>query len=260
MMRVKFFKSSDKNVAKFLLSNAYPEFANALRRALISEVPVMAISRVSFSKNNSALYNEMLALRLGLLSIISDAKTYGLPDGCTCKSKGCAKCTAKFSLEVKGPGTVYARDLKPVDSKIKPVHPDTPLVKLFEGQEVRLEASAVLGYGSNHARFSGSMASYQYYPKITTGDCKCKVAVSACPKNVLDVKGGKVIVKSLDSCDLCLACVDACSCGKLRVEGNPNKFIFTLESWGQYEPKEMVRLAVKQLLERSKEFSGKVLK
>ncbi len=258
-MKVKFLKSLDKNTVRFILSDSYPAFANALRRALISEVPVMAISRVNYSHNNSALYNEVLALRLGLIPLISDAKTYVLPSECSCKGKGCNKCTARFTLNVKGPGMVYARDLVPTDSKIKPVNPDMPIVKLFEGQEVVLEAEAVLGFGFDHARFNTCMASYQYYPKIS-GSCSSNSAVKACPKGVLDFKGGKVVVKDLESCDLCLACVEACPSGGLKVEGNPSKFIFTVESWGQYEPKELVKLAINQLLSRVKEFSDKVLK
>jgi len=259
-MSVKILKTSDKKVLKFVLTGSSPEFANAVRRALISEVPVMAISRVSYSKNNSALYNEVLGLRLGLTPLTSDAKTYVLPSECSCKGKGCAKCTVNFTLEVTGPGMVYARDLKSSDSKVKPVYPDTPLVKLFEGQSVKLEATAVLGFGFNHARFNACMASYQYYPKITTGGSKCKAAVEVCPRGVLAWKGGKVEVKDLEACNLCLACVDACKDGKLVVEGKDDKFIFTVESWGQYDPKDLVKLAVDELLKRTSELSDLVKK
>ncbi len=161
---------------------------------------------------------------------------------------------ARFTLDVKGPGMVYARDLKPVDPKVKPVYPDMPIVKLFEGQSVRLEAEAVLGYGLKHASFNACMATYQYYPKIFTGNCGCKEAVDACPKKVFDYKVKKLVVDNLEACDLCLACVDACSCGNLKVEGHDDKFLFTVESWGQYEPKELLKLALDELLSRVKEF------
>src|SRR3989339_1589626 len=106
-MNVKFLKTNNENKLSFILSDAYPEIANALRRALISEVPVMAISRVDFVGNNSALYNEMVALRLGLLPLKSNVSTYVMPSECSCKGKGCAKCSVKLTLEVKGPGMVY---------------------------------------------------------------------------------------------------------------------------------------------------------
>lgn len=257
-MKVKLIKNKDPNILKFVLSKSYVELANALRRSLISDVPVMAIDEVHFSKNNSALYNEVLALRLGLLPLTSDAETYNPRSECSCKGAGCAKCTAKFSLEVKGPGMVYARDLKPTDDKVKPVNPDTPLVKLFEDQGLRLEADAVIGFGRDHAKFNSCMASYQYYPSIRTGGCKCKEALQACPRSVYDLKYNKLNVKNLESCNLCMACVDACSCNKLKVEGREDKFIFRVESWGQYEPKKIVKLAIKSLKERADELGSEL--
>jgi len=255
-MNVKFLKTNNENKLSFILSDAYPEIANALRRALISEVPVMAISRVDFVGNNSALYNEMVALRLGLLPLKSNVSTYVMPSECSCKGKGCAKCSVKLTLEVKGPGMVYARDLISSDSSVIPVNPDTPIVKLFEGQAVKLEAVAVLGTGREHARFNACMASYQYYPKIS-GSCDCKTAVGVCPKGVLEFKDKKVNVIDLEACDLCLACVDACTCGKLKVEGRSDKFIFNIESWGQYEPKELVQAGINSILTRLTELSEK---
>jgi NAD-dependent dihydropyrimidine dehydrogenase PreA subunit len=117
----------------------------------------------------------------------------------------------------------------------------------------------VLGFGKDHARFNACMASYQYYPKITSA-CKCREAVDACPRGVLEFKARKVQVKDLRACNLCLACVNACKCGKLKVEGREDKFIFNLESWGQYKPKELVKLAVDSLKGRADEFSKLVLK
>ncbi len=258
-MKVKFLGESDDEI-KFILSETDPEFANALRRAIISEVPVMAISKVHYSHNNSALYNEMLALRLGLIPLKADIKTYNLRSECSCKGKGCPKCTATITLDVRGPGMVYARDLKSSDPNVKPVYPDMPIVKLFEGQEVKLEAEAVLGYGTEHARFNAGMASYQYYPKITVRGSSCSEAIKACPKGVLEMKGGKVVVKDLQKCDLCLACVNACNDGKIKVEGDTSKFIFTVESWGQYTPRELVKAAINELIKRTDEFLAKSLK
>lgn len=259
-MNIKLLKSESKDVLKFILADSYVEFANSLRRALISEVPVMAISRINYLYNNSAFYNELLALRLGLIPLITDVKTYIKPGECACNKSGCPKCTAKFTLDVKGPGTVYARDLKPTDPNVKPVYPGTPIIKLFEGQELKLEAEAVLGTGLEHARFNACMASYQYYPKVQAGGCNEKSVIDACPKKVFEYKDGKVVVSNLEACDLCLACVDECKDGKIKVDGLDDKFIFTIESWGQYEPKELVKIAVNELLKSVTEFSEKITK
>jgi DNA-directed RNA polymerase subunit D len=135
--------------------------ANALRRTVISDIPVMAIEEVTFQDNSSILNDEVLAHRLGLLPLKTDLKTYNTKSECTCKGKGCGKCTAILTLDIQGPKTVYAEDLKPTDPEITPVHPKTPIVKLTENQKIKLEAKAILGRGSDHTKWQAGIASYE---------------------------------------------------------------------------------------------------
>lgn len=145
----------------FTVTGISTQMANALRRAVISEVPAMAIEEVLFFDNSSILNDEVLAHRLGLMPLKTDLKTYNLTSECTCKGKGCAKCTAILTLDVKGPKTVYAEDLKPKDPEVVPVHPKTPLVKLTENQQIKLEAKAKLGRGSEHIKWQAGLAAYE---------------------------------------------------------------------------------------------------
>jgi DNA-directed RNA polymerase subunit D len=145
----------------FTVTDITPQMANALRRTIISDTPVMAIESVLFYDNSSILNDEVLAHRLGLLPLKTDLKTYNLVSECTCKQKGCGKCTAVLTLDVEGPKTVYASDLKPKDPEVTPVYPKTPLVKLTEGQKVKLEAKAILGRGSDHIKWQAGLASYE---------------------------------------------------------------------------------------------------
>lgn len=46
--------------------------ANAIRRILISEIPIMAIDRAIIYQNTSIMHDEILAHRLGLLPILAD--------------------------------------------------------------------------------------------------------------------------------------------------------------------------------------------
>ena len=92
----------------FILKNASPAFANAIRRNAIEEVPVMAIEDVEFRNNSSVIYDEIVAHRLGLIPLTTDLKSYNLPDKCKCDGKGCAQCQLKLILKVRGQGVVYS--------------------------------------------------------------------------------------------------------------------------------------------------------
>ena len=63
------FASLDDSLARFTLSGASAAFANAFRRAMIGEVPTLAIEDVRIYDNTSALFDEMLAHRVGLIPI-----------------------------------------------------------------------------------------------------------------------------------------------------------------------------------------------
>src|SRR6266704_1409698 len=83
--------SKEQETLCFVLSDVSPAFANALRRIMISEIPVMAIDDVMILENNSVMYDEILAHRLGLVPVTTDG-SYNLPEECSCKSElGCAK-------------------------------------------------------------------------------------------------------------------------------------------------------------------------
>ena len=126
-------------------------FANALRRVIISEVPTLAIEDVNILQNNSVVYDEMLALRLGLIPIKADPEDYW--------NKKDFKVA--FVLKGDGPGTVYSRDLQPMDPSIVPAFPDIPIVKMVEGQKVELEAWATVGTGKEHAKWQAGHAFYK---------------------------------------------------------------------------------------------------
>ena len=107
----------DNEKASFVIKGINPAIANTLRRVMASETPIMAIEDITFTKNSSALYDEILALRLGLIPLKTDLKSYELKERCTCKGEGCAKCQLNIKLNCKGPCTVYVSDLKSQDPK-----------------------------------------------------------------------------------------------------------------------------------------------
>src|SRR6267143_1138841 len=71
--------TKEQDTIRFVLSDVSPAFANALRRIILAEVPVMAIEDVMILENSSVMYDEILAHRLGLIPITTD-QTYNLPE------------------------------------------------------------------------------------------------------------------------------------------------------------------------------------
>ncbi len=241
-------KSSEK--ASFLIKGVSSAFVNELRRSIISLTPVMAIKEVEIKNNSSVFYDEMLAHRFGLVPLKTDLKGYNLPQQCSCKGEGCARCQTKLTLKVKGPNMVYASDLKPKDPKIKPVYPKMVIAKLLKDQEIQLVATAVLGQGRDHVKWSPGLAYYKQNPqiKILKQPAHPQEFVKVCPQQVFEVKNNKVVVneKKLLNCHLCQACLEAYP-NLVEVKNVQDEFIFYLESWGQLEPKEIILAALENL-------------
>ncbi|MFH1403336.1 MAG: DNA-directed RNA polymerase subunit D [Candidatus Altiarchaeota archaeon] len=149
------------NIIRFTVSGIDTSMANALRRTIISGVPVMAVEKITFYNNSSILNDEILAHRIGLVPLTTDLKTYNSRAECSCKDKGCGKCTAVLTMDVVGPKTVYSGDIMATDPNVKPVFETIPLVKIMAGQKVKMEAEAILGYGKDHIKWQPGIASYE---------------------------------------------------------------------------------------------------
>lgn len=242
----------------FLLKNTNAAFVNSLRRTIIGVVPTMAIEEIEFRKNNGVLYDEIVAHRLGLVPMKTDLKSYNLPAKCKCEGKGCARCTLKMILKAKGPGTVYASDIKSKDPKVKPVYPKTPIAKLLKGQEMELEATAILGEGRDHVKFSPGLVWFNKEPKITVNN-KTELLEKfkeKYPAEVFD-KNGKISADLIMDNNLVDACDGVCN-DLVKIEYSDKNFIFFIEPWGQLTPAEMVSTAAVLFNETLAEFETKL--
>ncbi|NPA86264.1 MAG: DNA-directed RNA polymerase subunit D [bacterium] len=170
-----FRKFPELQEASFELHGADVYLANALRRIMLAEVPKLAIEWVVVHKNESVMYDEFLAHRLGLVPIKTDLEKfkflheYGLApedfeqllekqeiekEGQKITLEDIKDAYAKFRLEAKGPCTVYAKDLVPETPGVEVAVKELPIVKLGEGETLELEAYAVLGQGKQHVKWS----------------------------------------------------------------------------------------------------------
>jgi len=256
-MEVRFLeKDKEKHKLSFIIKGINYTLANLLRRSMIEEVPVIAVEDVEFRKNNSILYDEIIAHRLGLVPFTTDLKSYNLQEKCKCKGKGCAKCTLKMILKAKGSGTVYASDIKTKDPKVKPVYPKMPIVKLLKNQDLELEAVMVLGKGKEHTKWSPCLCYYKYKPviEITKNVSNPEELVKVCPVNIFELKDKKVVINkdNLLKCHLCRACVETSDAVKLTEKDD--EFVFYVESWGQLGCKEIVIEALNIFKEQLQDF------
>ncbi len=219
--------------------------ANAIRR-YVDQIPILAIDEVEISKNDSPLYDETIAHRLGMVPLKMEK---GVNE----------KTEEQLTLVAKDDGIVYSGEIK---GKIKPVYDKIPITILKKGQELEILATAKVGKGNQHTKFSPGIMFYRDAVKIKI-DKECpKEIVNACPKKILRIEGAKVGVTNENECDLCEECTDFLrKKGKESIEFIPTKeLIITVESFGQISEEEMFKRAIETLEKDLTEVSKKISK
>ena len=267
-MEIEVRSQSDDEIV-FVVRDAEVPFMNAIRRCAMVNVPKIAIEDVNIVRNDSAMFNEVLAHRLGLTPLVSDLDALeGLPlpedDGWEYDEENETwadnlKKGIVFKLNETGPKTVYSKDLISSDSKIKPVYDTIPLVKLKEDEVIDIEAVAKVGYGKEHAKWMPTtVCAYKQYPEITFRedeevDYDCALA---CPRGVLksDRRSKKIKILDIENCAMCRSCVRASTNGYINVGHKDNDFIFRIETDGAMPPKEVLLKACDVLGEKAEKF------
>jgi len=147
------------NKAIFEFKDTHNSVVNSIRRIILDEVPTFAIEDVEFIFNDSPLYDETIAHRLGLIPIKTDLSSYVFKDKCSCGGIGCAMCEVKMSIIASGNGYVYSETIKSDDPVIVPVDMKIPITKLFnEDSKLECNLKAVLGTGREHAKWAPAHA------------------------------------------------------------------------------------------------------
>jgi len=230
-----------------LITGTNSTWINAVRRTVMTSVPSLVIENVSIYKNDSVLFDEYLASRLGALPLK--------------KAKGYKKGEkVKLFLHVKGPKTVYAGDIQCKDPSVEVINKDTPLTKLKENQEVKLEMEAIMDTGKEHIKWQPALISFKELPEIKNNTTKVKNAakiVENCPRKVLEVKAGKVVLKNQYDCILCGYCEEQ-SNGQIELSPSNSSFVVSLDSFGHRPAKEILAEAADLLKEKSTEFQKEV--
>ena len=148
--------STTQNGDEFVISfkDTHNTIVNSVRRIILDEVPTFAIEDVEVVKNESPLYSETIAHRLGLVPLKTDLKSYNFKDSCPCGGVGCALCEVKLTLKQEEEGYVFSELIKSDDPQIVPAETRIPITKLFPKKAIELNLKAILGRGREHAKWT----------------------------------------------------------------------------------------------------------
>ena len=226
-------KSPEKMIIK---SDMGYSLANAIRRT-VEEIPTLAIDEVEIFKNDSALYDEVLAHRLGLVPLKTEGKMG-------------QKTELELSIKKKGPGKVYSGDLK---GGAKIIFEKIPLTILEEKQEIELIGTAKLGTGLEHTKHVPGLIYYRHILGIKSGNVKID--------NIIQNSKGVIKPEKKGSqwlCDLNEAEIDEVTAiDKNAVEEKDELLIF-VESFGHLDAEKIFTKAIEVLGKNLEEFEKQI--
>ena len=176
MVKIKILNETEEKI-QILLSKTDRSFANALRRSLISDTPKMAIDSVTFQlgtkeqdeevwETTGPLPDEMVAQRLAMIPIPTVHDKFHFQDECpNCKDvveeeRGCVECQMIYTCVVFGSEEgrwVTAGDMKYLGEgslEIPDEYKTIPITKLLKGQMIEFYATAIMGRGREHTKWS----------------------------------------------------------------------------------------------------------
>jgi DNA-directed RNA polymerase subunit D len=176
MVKIEILEETEESI-KLLLSETDRSLANALRRSLITDIPKMAIDEVRFQlgtkeedgevwETTGPIPDEMVAQRLAMIPIPTIHDKFYFQDECpNCKDlveadRGCLECQMIYTCVVFGTEEgrwVTADDLKYLGEEsleIPAEYKTIPITKLLKGQMLEFYATAVMGRGKDHTKWS----------------------------------------------------------------------------------------------------------
>jgi DNA-directed RNA polymerase II subunit RPB3 len=279
-----------ENEITFELSGVDVSFANALRRVIIGEVRTLAIDTVEVEENTSALHDEFLVHRLGMVPLRFDGvlEEHMRPKtDCDCddeEGRGCSRCNVTLVLDVVNNGDdtleVTSTSLLPQSGSVRVCHfaseaeamacaghDGISLVKLGKNQRVKLFAFASVGWNKIHARYSPvCVATFRYIYDVEidqegveslSEDQRIKFVGEMEPGVFrYDADSGKIEVVDAGRIRNAMEIVRVAKSLSKRNESfvsvrpRPGKFLFEIETNGSRPPVEVVTAGLDIILEK----------
>jgi len=244
-MELKIFEKSEFQLS-FVIKDISIEMINALRRIMMSWIPAIAVDEVIILQNDSTLYDDILAHRIGLLPLKTDLETYNLPEDCECGGTGCPQCQVSLTCEIQNDSndilTIYSGDLETNDPNVVPVSPNIPIAEIGKDSGLTFEAYAILGRAKNHVKWqSVSNVFYRRKPVIEFDNSKCKdcpdkcIVSRMCPEELFEFSNGSAPTlkeEAWKTCTLCKSCEENCPQDAVKIGSEDDAYIFNIESDG----------------------------
>lgn len=211
--------------------------ANAIRR-YVNQVQTIAIDEVDISKNDSPLYDETLAHRMGLIPL-----------------KASTKVNAEGKLKTKKEGFVYSGEIEGIDV----VYDKIPLTLLNKNQEVDIKIRVRKGHGEEHSKFSPGFIFYREASEVEMDKSVLDEVKSVCPDAEVKEKGGKIVVADNKEKEVCDVCEGICDKEGKEISIKPTgELIITVETYGQLKAEDIFKKSIESLKKDLEEVAKKI--
>jgi DNA-directed RNA polymerase subunit D len=253
---VQFVERGDRET-RFVARPMTPAFVNGIRRAMLADVPTFSIDDVRVIENSSVMFDEQIALRLGLVPLTTPPGEFEIGD------------TVTLSLDVSGPSreaaeetrTAYSGDIVSADAMVGPADENVPIIDLKAEQRLQVEADAVLDVGREHAKHQGGVAvGYRHLQRVEDAGPRGEfddeahivrgvIEEGAPEQATVDASEGDLVPTSAFDNDLRNRYPNR----NLEVTDVEEAFVFHVETDGSLSSDELVEQAVGTLRSRAEE-------
>lgn len=291
MVKTKIIEENDEKI-RVLLTDTDRAFVNAIRRTLMSETPKMAIDKVRFEmgtveqdgevwETNGPLPDEVIAQRLAMIPIPTVHDEFHFQDKCPeCaelveKDRGCPLCTMIYTCKEFGSDSgriITAGDMSYLGEdrlNIPEKYRSIPITKLSKGQMVEFYATAIMGRGSEHAKWS-PVSGVTFTPRrvgVLNNKTKAKILWGL----KLTIKAKDFDGDRLEDLDMVEQLIDDLNHvgpgteesrefkDAITLEEVPGEFILSFETDGSMTPKVAFEQAIAQLSKRFDELAEDIV-
>lgn len=217
--------------------------ANSIRR-YVNQIPVLAIDEVEISRNDSPLYDETIAHRMGLIPLKNKSLNEKKPE--------------KLKLKVNKEGIVYSEEIK---SEQEIIYKKIPITTLDKGQELEIVATPKVGKGSEHSKFTPGLMFYRNVVEITVDKNLYDEIKKACPNSEIQDKGNKITIIDDKKQEIADVCEGICKRNGKKAEIDyKDKLVITLESFGQISVGDIFKKSIEILKKDVASISKKIAK